>query len=456
MKSKITIQSRNTRERAAGRPAKLHPGIAALILATVLVLSGCFLELRGEEGALSINVTGDFSPAGAKGFGDGTNDYVRVYLIGNGRLTPIAGKDYAAASASSGSSSITVDGIPAGPTYRAMLAFGDADSADDPAFLTSHYAESEEFEIVPGGTVKLDVTQQALPSFITISQTMAGKNVKGVAVYELNGVMYAADSNYLYNNSVSDFGNKVSVSSYNLNSISEVENIDGIYINSQNGIQLYNGSNFSQVYSGNAVLESGTNGDYRYFQGDGIIGGSENSGTSWTVADLSDGISGAPVYDFFIDGEGNTDDGYFASKLGAFYIQNDSISSIEGDFFGTAKFFDIIEDGEAVRINTLDSDGTNFYLGTENGVYQSSGPITEGDNTNITLISETEGYPIRKVELNGNDGVFISDYSFFVKDVDSITRYPFTAGMPGTPTGYSWSGTTLFISGASGVISLSF
>ncbi|MFP4567295.1 MAG: hypothetical protein ACLFNX_12415, partial [Spirochaetaceae bacterium] len=63
---------------------------------------------------------------------------------------------------------------------------------------------------------------------------------------------------------------------------------------------------------------------------------------------------------------------------------------------------------------------------------------------------------ISKIAADGDNVAFLGPYYLFIYDnsAGSVSRYPFVAGFPGNPNDMTWGGSTLYITGDEGIVSI--
>jgi len=423
--------------------------MALALLASALLLFSCYWTPQTGSGEFSIKFAG-----APKGVGD---SYARVYLLTEGSvLVPIGqDTDYAEAKISAGDTEVTVKGIPAGPRYKVLVSTGTQQAG---WFEVAQYAESGLFEVSPGETQDVAVTLLDNPFYTPpASPTLMGKSLKGTIIS--GGQIYTVDAQKLYGgadvNSMAVLADvSTELSGYSINSVSKgiaAGTYSDVWVNSNRGILPYRSASphFNNSFSFGEgvvpVLSSGAYLTYAFYQRDGGLGGSNgiNPPASWMDVDLSDVVSGQPVRDMAIAGDG----GYFLTKIGAFSIS----STIDlDDIFVNGAFFTV--GGSNNPILAIDYGNGVFTFGTGNGVWRDSDPGLPQDESQVI---GTDGFSFHMIasRSDADQWAALSPYYLFIGSGSTVTDiFPFNAGLPGTVTGMIWNGGTLVISGTEGMV----
>lgn len=457
--------------------------VLGAVLLSLGLLYSCYMSSSFGKGSLSLHLTTDSSLSSPRALGDTSNNKARVWLLdANSAVFPL-GQDteYQQVVINSSGTDISIDNIPAGQ-YTVLISVGNIDP--NGFFEVLQYGESKPFSISSGNTAEPAISLEPSP----FSKYLKGINLKGVK--ELSSTVYAASKDILYSGTLGNIdggtGQQVptdyEVQSLSIGKVIATADTDEIWLNTNKGILPYNGTTFNTDLSSNlgdvTVLDSGAinvSGASLaitvFFQREGGLGGvyiipghNPPAANDWLNIDLSDVITGQPVLSFYI-----TDNyAYFATKLGAFRLSSDIITTYNGtdipDLMNYAKFFSVDDSSGEIPILSLagyTSGADNLIMGTEKGAYTVK--LTEGDADHAftetpTLITDTEGHRITKMAAK-SDGSYIAmlsekDLFIYNSTANAVAHYPFNSGLPGTLTDLTWSGADLLVSGTEGLVSI--
>ncbi len=437
--------------------------LAILVVSSILSLS-CILDSGGSTGSVQFTIKG-------------AGDTARIYLgTTDGVLAPIGGdKDYLQVSLSPTSTTVTIEGLPAGAEYRAFFSLG---CMDEGYFWVDWYDVSSPFEISPGANVEvsLGVLEDTVPLGLDYSPALMNKNVKGVVhdgtdIYAVtSSTLYKGDTVQLMTSLVTLLG------AYNIKSVSlgnaMTAGVGTIWLNTNKGIvpSTTGGgltTNFSTNLGNVTVLESGAFDDggtwYVYYQSSGGLGGVEDTDPpitsyDWLDIDVSDEIQGKPVHDFVTDNSNNY--GYFATVLGAFRLDGRMIDEGTTDFLGeddfSVPYADFFHVGDYIPVIAIDYDPVNdlFVMGTEDGVWSTAAGQNPVDDPK-TLEAGTNGKRFHTVAALEGKWAARSDLYVYVDNGTTITAIPFNV-FPDGITGMAWDddNDTLIVSAEEGLVSI--
>ena len=458
---------------------------AALI--SLGLLYSCYMSSSFGNGSLALHLAADFSSSSPRTLGDSSNNTARVWLLdAEGSVFPLSDDlEYRQADIGASGTDINIENIPAGQ-YTVLLSVGNIDSTE--FFDVLQYGQSEAVSITSGSTAEMTLPLGPSP----FSTYLKGVGLKGVKEFE--GTVYAVSADKLYNSTLANLAN-IGFNPANTPADYEVQSLSigkvvstgdsAIWLNTNKGILPYKtGTSFDTSFSSGlgdiTIFDSGALDSSEsfpitvFFQREGGLGGvyitneakDSPSTWNWLNIDLSDVITGQPVLGFYM-----TDNyAYFATKLGAFRLSSDIITTYNGtdipDLMNYADFFSINDaDGGEIPILAIAGykTGADTYLvmGTEKGAYTVK--LTEGDavhayTTAPALLSGTAGYGIRKMAAK-SDGSYIAmlsgrDLFIYNSVAETVMHYPFNSGLPGTLTDLAWAGTELLISGTAGLVSI--
>lgn len=468
--------------------------IAVLIIAG-FALAGCYYEADSGVGSVGITVP-DASSTGEPA----DEELARVYLINGTDLVDISDEDSAATDLFKlvelefSENEVSIGPVPSGPGYRVVLALGATDEASS-VFIPTRYAWTEdEFSVVAGQAVPIELTAVSTPfsyaplllgenlvdiAFVGSALYTASASESGSTAYELDLALNITDEDDLTDETAISIG----VGAY-IDGTTAVPNVP--WINTDKGIIPYYAGVLIENWSNDTVAESlpdGTNlppvldsgaliagippeNDlFGWYQFDGGLGGvyddrDAGGDKQWVEdIDLSDFITGQPVYDLAVDDSGGQFVGYFASKLGAFSLPQEVLKDTTGDYDSVQEiidaglYFDVLVDGEEATITQLSVvDGTpaELYLGTNRGVVSVSTAELATDGMSIPVsneVTESLGRTVRDMAIGDNYHAILTDNLLIVRNTANTTYavIPIYAGIVTSPTG-------IFLSDATGVI----
>ena len=453
-----------------------------LISIAFLLPCSCFFSGVEDTGSIEL-VFNSTDTKSLKAAGDFY--YARVWLLSENNIFSLGDNEYIEVQLESDNNvDLTIENIPAGVTYTLLLATGTASTLDDPLFETIKYGKTE---ITVAAGVNNAVSLTMLDTPFTIQNTLLGKDMSGAAIVD-GSTLYASEGNYIYKfeglPAITDDTDPVRIpEDYNgiVNSLSAGISFAGtavLWLNTDNGILPYDGSVFNVDFSANhegkiSILQSGIidieiGDDILFFQIDGGLGGvsiDKMSPTNWVDIDLSDIITGQPVHDFIVIDEY----GYFATKLGAFRMDDGLISGYDGgetpDYMDYCNFFEI-DEGEIPILSIASGSSTRILMATEEGLWYAPltgtvdviGQPVRVDGTEGSRFTDIEGSP------DGSYAAAVSSSILLLLKADGesykTTSLYFHSGLP-VETDLSedlsaivWYGNTLFLTGCRGLVSL--
>jgi hypothetical protein len=407
-------------------------------------------------------------------------DIVRVYLLADGLLFSTGGGvPFAAEAAFSYSSSetrITIEGLPVGPIYQALVGVGYESGG---LWNVDAYSESRLFQLSPNDETVVVMENFVWPSFgISFAPDLRGKSLKGVApaggdvytaeerkVYLLDGSSLALYDQYDLAADPNEFG----VSTRRVLGLSDDRFFlasDALLNTDAGVIPFYGGdgwdfqSDFSAGLAGNrAILESGTQ----------FLLPSQDNALFFRRADGLGGVYRPYLLTFLpwvnLDVDGVRDmvlsqyNAYFATAGGAFalppaFLQDltPTLAEYRVPFSAPAEILSLgFKPSGAAPGGTL-------FMGTTDGVWEVAVDESEGISFlgTATQIPETDGERIERIAISESYDLeaYISRYFLFVRKNEIIDKMPFFAVIPGKATGMIWGGPggdNLFISGSEGL-----
>jgi hypothetical protein len=446
--------------------------VLAMILAAAAALSSCFWVGNLGTGEVQMDLSGVHARAG---------DTVRVYLLADDLLFSTGGGVPFAAEAPvaiSGESRIKIEGLPVGPTYRALVGLGN-DTAG--LWIADQYGESSQFLVSPTAETEVVISNLGSnwPYYAPVySSELMGKSLKGVA--PAGSDVYTAEERTMYLAYFDPFGALLSISDqYDL---AADPNVDGVsdrrvlglsddpgflandaFLNSDSGIIPFSGGDgwsfdpsFSTGLNGTrAIIETGTffvvQDQALFFRRADGLGGkyfpfSPPDGP-WVNLDVA-GVRDMAVsenYAYFA-----TDGGNFA--LPPAFLQDSTPTLAEHRIAFSAP-------AEVLCLGFKPAGGFpggTLSMGTTDGVWE----VTVDESSGVamgtaTQIPETEGERIEMIAISSYSdyAAYISRYFLFIRYKGVIYKFPFFAVIPGKATGmvFENGGWSLFISGFEGL-----
>ncbi len=455
-------------------------GVISLALAIGLGLMSCYFN-DFRTGSLRVDLSGVRARL--------SGDVARVYLLADGLLfstgdgTPFAAEVLADPYLGA---AVKIDGLPVGPTYKALVGLGPATATD---FTPYYYGESAMFKVSPGENTNVDVTLDYPPfNIIRFSKDLLKKNVRAVG-NNFGGMIAAEETRlnytYLFWDGLDYVLSPIGASEqYDLTADPSSRGVSGLrvhglstggvgtfstWLNTSKGIFPFTldtwifQTDFNSTLSGPLdILQSGTALDggvnYALFfrRADGL-GGSYITPTdrltpaNWTWANVD--VSG--LTDMALGGS----NAFFASSGGAFalppaFLTDPVMSKHRKDFTAPAPILSLaVRPGAGAPIGLL-------YMGTTDGVWYMSvdeSNLTFGSPTALTQIPETAGERIEQMAfsssmLASDNQAYLSRYWLFISTWGTVRKIPFYAVFPGKPTGIAWDPSgALYVSGSEGL-----
>ncbi len=451
-----------------------------------LGISSCYMMGNVDTGNLSLDFSSIVKGIDSKSLLSraSTPGYTaRIYLFADGKIYPLGDKyEYKEENISENRVQVEIKNIPAGPVYTLAVSIG---TKGTNYFNVEWWGNSEEFKIVAGSTVSPTVKLQET----SFTPALSGKHLKGVIVNSSTICTPTEDTLY-YGSTITSFQSKT-LTGYSINSISIgkfLDNTNAIvnepWLNTTKGIVPFRNDNFDETFSSklpesiimSGAVEASENSIVAFYERDSGLGGvyidstnkTQPSTWEWLDIDLSDYVSGQPIYDYY-----NTESyAYFASKLGAFRLSSTLIEEYNNsgntpNFMDEAKFFSVDNNIQIISLSGYTSGSTKYLvMGTENGAY--IGTLDESSDsvlTNVTLLSRTKNYKINKLIITQNPNnssqyyiAMMSESNLFIYDSSNstVTSYPFYSGLPGELTGFAWwndnGSLKLLITGTEGIV----
>ncbi|MFW6260109.1 MAG: hypothetical protein ACOC6J_00860 [Spirochaetota bacterium] len=476
--------------------------IAALVIVT---LAGCYVGY--DDGAGSVGIPLPDPRTVSQG---AAAEYARIFVL-NGAILLELGEDTPfeefdlTPSEGQTLSEATVGPVPAGDGYRIVLVFGDYQTgAGGDYFVPSEYALSDPFTVHGGQATAVDAELGPTPFVGVGGSDILGLDLKGIVFTGTN--LYVADPDTLYQAvaTPADFETGVSFGSSfaapggrTINSITlgameggvagPTGDVQTVWLNTTQGLLPFVGSTFDSSFDDGSELETTSILDsgafilpadyslYGYVQFDGGLSAVRDfdggSGPDWMKpTDLSDLVSGQPIYDLAVQLTGSNVYGYFATKLGAFrmpdtVISDDTIDTAQ-EVFESSDFFEVSINGTKAVITqiAIDPSGSGeIYLGTPRGAVRvpaaEAAKIGSEDNVPLdaTLIPGTEGLIVEDIVMGGDYVVVLTNhflvYSTNGGDSFASAPLPVYASSAGTVNEIflDTSGGVVLLAGSSGL-----
>lgn len=473
-----------------------------ILFILVIILAGCSIET--PKGSLPIVLPRSLSSLESRSSRDVNTeyDYARIYLktdlkteTGFYNIDDSTKEVYKDVSYAEGSYTIT--GLNPGRIYDIYILFGFKDN-NGILHNTTYYGFSEEVKIIAGMNNQVEVTVDETEVIWAENEKYEAKDIKQLV--NIDGVINA----YSGTGKILIDGKIINPDLDNISSIGKGKNIDGsdvLWINTIKGIYPYDDGNIDSDFSveiketnlsidESAGIEftknSGETMILAYYQGVGTIGGTQieegkpSSEYEWfgkddlieNMPDMEEMVSEVDkiIYDFVSFGKY----AYVATALpfapflvtGNVLDDYEDLEIPEGSDVPTFEqlksivtFLEVEDsDGEQVTIKNLTAiKDSKLYLGSDDGIYvseiNSDGSIKSQDGIIDRLVTGTNNKEILKLEANGtyigaitNDGVLIIKGNSVVKEFKSFM------GLPESISDIVWVGSTLYISGSSGVV----
>ena len=411
-------------------------------------------------------------------------------MINGSTSIPLAdGADYVQVALTGPQNEVTVGPIPAGDGYQVILVLG---RLGDPSgvFIPESYVTSEEVSVYAGEASEITLVPETSP-FVpidpgnTLGLNMIGMVFDGTNLYaatpdeimSVSGVSMASLGTVVFGTTAQIPGTEVA-NSITLGALPGGAVVP--YLNTNEGILPYDGT-FDTSFDADSginreILDSGGFTDgfsdlYAYFQYDGGLGGVwwPNAGSpEWlSEIDLSEYVSGQPVYDLDVELVGANVYGYFASKLGAFRLADDLLRDTAVDTvqqvlnYPSTILISAMVDGLYAPITQIQViGGGNVFLGTTRGVVLSDVTALEaayaanppqailGDSSDpSSMVVESRGRYVEEI-LAGGLYVAIQTTQFLIVSRDggmTFAAVPLVASCAGEVTG-------MFLDTLSGVV----
>lgn len=439
--------------------------LLALLAGVAFLAAGCYLSLDDGVGSVGIRL-----PEPSSSGTPATADAARIFVVnGSTQLELGDGTPYVEVALTGEANDVTVGPVPSGPGYQVVLAVGSYVVGFDleEYFVPTHYDTSEEFSVYAGQATITEMTLAATP-FVAPPEDFLGRDLIGVVT--AGGGIYTASATKVFD--VDTIGGGLGIlfeadlpageTAISIDRGAVYGTDDIVWLGTSDGIIPYSGlgpggldPTFETTEIQASVLDSGAyylppldDKLLGFFQFDGGLGGVFNdSGTNeWlSEIDLSGIVVGQPVYDLFVDFDGGNVYGYFATKLGAFRLDESDISSgytTPQQVFQGAEFFSVTIDGLPVPIVQLAANGL-LYLGTPRGVVAVPKASIGGAPQAIVVtdfIPETRNRNTKEILIGPNYQVILTD-NFIVVDTDGtpgvedFVAVPLGASSVGAPTG---------------------
>jgi len=470
-------------------PKNCMRAITGFALATSLLFASCYWNPQSGTGSITLHIS---SPASRSITAPTTVSYARVFLYTDNGDTPVnvgESTPYAEATLSGGSGSITVQNVPAGPQYKLVLVLGTKDAGSG-VFLPATYSQTQSAFVITANkdTVVAIAAPQALLGTdyngqpVPVEYDLLGKNLIGATV--ASEYWAVATSNTLFTGMNSETVNTsytTTTPGGTINSLSAASN-DPVYgyspfvwVNSTLGILTYDP--YSETYSTTPALPSGgpnttvlLSGSYYanqqdvvfYADSSGVGGTVYSSGAvsaSWVTVPIT-GVSSPTVLDIAVPAANSTaQNAYFATKLGAFAISHNLLSSDNNTLtylLSNAAFLTVVDpNGNNPFVNSLaidpdpSSSDSTLLVGTNNGIYTTAvsavdllvGTGSAPYKITTAPLSDTQSHAFRRVVV-GPLGYYSpyfwvgwSGGSFFYGQIGgtSTSSVPVAAVTLGTP-----------------------
>lgn len=443
----------------------------AIVLATLIALTGCYVALDNGSGEVGIVLPDPRSASEAA-----TADVARIYVLNGPNLVPVGdGTDYAefelAPSEGESLTEATVGPVPSGGGYQVVLVFGDNEtitsnndfSVGGSGFVPTEYAVSGTFTVNAGQATVTDVTLTDSLFVPVDGGDTLGLDVLGI-VFSTGDLYVASESTVLTDQGGTpgsfgtvDFDTQIPLNAgENVTSITKGAVFAGeaLFINSSQGVRSVRNTSeapadFDQnmpsgidgpILDSAGIVVGGT--AYGYMQYAGGLTGYRNTGAGapgtgdWMEpADLSDITVGQPVLDLAVaETPGSVMTGYFASKLGAFSLPEavltDAIDTTE-EVLDAANFFSAEIEGSFATITKIgiaaDSTAAGgsdpVILGTRRGALATTvGALNDGAVISGTPIAGTANQEVRDIvvaEVGGSVYIVLLTDHFLVYSLDN-------------------------------------
>ena len=428
-------------------------GVWVLIGVLALTVASCAIWTSGSEGS---TITMSLA-ASSKALGSGA-DEARVWVYSNNVLVanPATSDGSYRASIDPGASTatVTVSDLAPGESYRVVAVTGTSGST----FKPTAFGTSDLFGIKAGVettvSLNLDEIDVAVPS----------SQISGLKSVVVAGDIYAASGTKIYvGQSVDNLlpvswnPSTVTINSLNLTADEPPQ----VLVNTTSGVYNYGGNAVGGSWGSDvppSVLQSGGLAllDTYFYQADKEIGGYVG-GNEWNRIPLDIPVAGKPILDLLVwKKDENTMFGYFATRVvGAFRVGSSDIADLTlDDILSGNENSPIIFFGETLPLIQAFGylSGDDLYLGTKSGVYKTK--INDPKSSPATLLEGTKGLNVTKIVVQGQSEAFLTATEIVLLKDNKIYKMPFFSSVVGELTDIAWQGSTLIITGTTGICSL--
>jgi hypothetical protein len=457
-----------------------------LLLSLLILLSSCFMGLGGQ-GSMSFQV-----PALASA-SRGTGTYMRITLGIDGEVYPINGNRFLEIELTSEQQEVEIIGLPAGAEVTVFLSKGTAPSSNSKSFVTQEYAESLPISISPGVNALVDLTL----SNTMVNQQRIGQEIKDIVwdgedlyLATVNSVVDINQTTFANITTPTTLGGNVTINGltpitpFFLNAAPQQ-----VLINSSSGIRSFDGTSVTQwtndpdlqnvdildstIYVNDNPLAADTY--TMVFQRSAGVGGEQLDGSfdpvdaDWANVDLSEFVSGLPVYSF-----ANTplSVAYIATKIGSLELEEADFNDTDSfDFLNDTVFFDV-PNREILTLGFQYVTQNILYVGTDNGVYFAVADLADTNNVidpadSFQLLTGTNIGPIQMMEIHNIDSssatvtpsadqvyaAFLTPLYLIVYDLENsqFVTLPRAVGLSENINSITIKGSDLFVSGDYGL-----
>jgi len=417
--------------------------ITGFAIVTSLLFASCYWNPQSGTGSITLHISG---PASRSITAPTSVSYARVFLYTDNGDTPVyVGEStaFAEAALSDGSGSVTVQNVPAGPQYKLVLVLGTKDTSSG-VFLPATFSQTQSAFAITANkdnvvalaapqSVQLIDASSGLP--VPVQYDLIGKNLTGATVannsnmypYEMywaastSNTLFAATTGSMVNTSYTTVTPGRTINSLSSGSPDPVGAVpQEIWMNTSGGIVTFDPSNgqFPALPLGGpstAVLLSGSY--YAMTAGQDVVYYADNNGLGgvvfggqinvpyWVTIAIA-GVSEPPILDYAVPPSSSSGDyAYFATRLGAFAIGSDLLSSGNNTLtylLNHAAFFTVVDpNGNNPFINSLamDLNDTTLYIATNNGIYTAAAANIDG-----LVGTGSAAYKITSAPLPGTTG----------------------------------------------------
>jgi hypothetical protein len=446
-----------------------------LLFAAVLLAASCAFYTGGTEDTGSVSMNFALTP-GTRAV---TDDHVRVWVYSNNALIQnrAAGTPYFSGALSAGKGSVTIDGLPPGSGYRIVVAAGTLSGTG--VFDTTRFGASGIFNLSAGLEAEVKFPNGLIELTMNSAPVLADLNVKSVV--SVFGGIAAATSNKIFGGAdaagIAEAATAPTGTVFNSLSIgTEESESEVLLVNKSNGVDKITTPGGTRTAVANfpdgapSVLQSGAFNGVYFYQAEREFGGRLSGAADWLQIDLDiQGMTGRPVMDFFVTEKPASGivpasvTGFFATRIvGAMRMGQDFIEADLDDPLQE------ILDGESTLLKFFGADlpliqafgylgGTarTLFLGTKNGVYQTTAEFGTTAIGPASLVEGTKGLNVTKIAKTTVETTVLSAYMSETEVVvlknNLVYLLPFVNGMTGTINDIAWKGTKLYVAGAKGL-----